>query len=147
MKRSLFILFFLLVKQIAFCQTIEGVVSEKFNPPNVTPNASGLDAANLIAEEFNKLGAFKCSKTLNTTLGVKIDDARNKFKDSLPKGIPIAFLCLVNKFDCKMIAIVLQTQTIRIKNNVCSVNDIKVESPDLIFDPLTTGFFSIKIVF
>jgi hypothetical protein len=147
--KKLFFSFFiiLLVVQSAKSQTIKTVVSDKFNPQPVQPGVGGLDAANLIVDAINKIGVLVCSNTLNKSLGAKIEETRNKYKDKYPKGVPVEFMCLTDKFKCEVIAIIVKTQIIRIKNNVCSVDDIKVENPGLLYNPDTTGFFNIKIIF
>lgn len=139
--------FSLLSLSVVSQKTIESVVSSSFNPAPITPEYSSLDAANLIVDAINAVGIIVCSKTMNTTLGNKIDDARNKYKDSLPKGVPIVFLGFIDKVSCQVIAIVPQGQIIRVKNNTCSVNDVNIAYPDLIYTPDQTGMFSIKITF
>jgi hypothetical protein len=126
---------------------IESVVSSNYVTPITTINNSPMEAANLILDAFNQWAAIKCSHTIDASLTSKWDETKLKYIGIIPAGSTVEFLVLVNKFTCNVIGMVHKTQIIRVRDNACSVNDIKLESPDLIYDPDQTGFFSIKIKF
>ncbi|TDH18065.1 hypothetical protein EXU57_24400 [Segetibacter sp. 3557_3] len=128
-------------------QTIESVVSRSFQPFVIPSSAASLQAANIIVSEFNKYGALRCSNILTSTLEKRISEVRITHIPVVKKGAVAEFLVLVNKFSCEVIGMVHKTQVVRVKNNKCSINDIKLESPDLIYDPTKTGFFSVKLQF
>jgi len=128
-------------------KTIETIVTTNYTIPVTSVNSSPITAANLIVAEFNKWAAIKCSQTINASLANKWKETKDKFIGKVPPSSVVEFLVLVDKFNCNVIGMVQKTQTIRVRDDVCSVNDIKLESPDLLFDPSSTGFFSIKIQF
>ena len=98
-------------------------------------------------DAFNQWTAIKCSQTIDASLGAKWQETKVKYIGVIPAGSTVEFLVLVDKFKCNVIGMVHKTQVVRVKDNVCSVDDIKLESPGLIYDPDQTGFFSIKIKF
>lgn len=128
-------------------KTIESVVSSSYVSPLTTINNSPAEAVNLIVDALNQWAAIKCSHTIDASLGAKWQETKTKYIGVIAPGSTVEFLVLVNRFTCKVIGMVHKTQTVRVKDNVCSIDDIKLESPDLIYDPDQTGFFSIKIKF
>ncbi|UAY53246.1 hypothetical protein [Ferruginibacter albus] len=126
---------------------IESVVSSKYVPPVTDINNSPMEAANLILDALNQWAAIKCSHDIDASLSVKWNETKVKYIGSIPAGSTVEFLVLVDKFTCNVIGMVHKTQVVRVKENACSVNDIKLESPDLMYNPDQTGFFSIKMRF
>ncbi|MCW3109926.1 MAG: hypothetical protein JWQ09_4432 [Segetibacter sp.] len=126
---------------------IETVVSRNYIPPLVDISSPGLNAASLIVGEFNKWAAIKCSQKIDATLASKWDESKTKYIGAFPHNSKVLFLILVDKFQCNVIGMLPESQIVRVKDNVCSINDIKVDRPDLIYDPVTTGFFTVKVKF
>lgn len=124
---------------------IEMVVSKNYLPPIVNFSSPGVNAAMAIVDEFNKWAAISCSKKIDASLGKKWDESKVKYVGQFPAGSKVLFLVLVDKFTCEVIGMLPETQIVRIKDNVCSVGDIKVDRPDLIYNPVNTGFFTVKI--
>lgn len=126
---------------------IEMVVSKNYLPPIVNFSAAGVDAVMAIVGEFNKWAAISCSKKIDVSLGKKWDEDKIKYVGKFPAGSKVLFLVLVDKFTCEVMGMLPESQIVRIKDNVCSVGDIKVDRPDLIYNPDNTGFFTVKIKF
>lgn len=126
---------------------IQMVVSTRYVPPVVTSTATRADAIRVILDEFNRWAAIQCSNRINESLGKKWEDTKTRYAGKFPAGSSVLFLVLVDKPNCNVVGMVPESQTVRVKENVCSVNDIKVDRPDLIYDPTTTGFFTVKVKF
>lgn len=126
---------------------IQSVVSNSYVPPVTSINNSVPEAVNLILSEFNNWAAIKCSHSIDESLGSTWAKTKINFIGKIPSGSTVEFLVLINKFNCNVIGMVQKTQIVRVHDNVCSVDDIKLEQPDLIYNPDETGFFSIKIKF
>jgi hypothetical protein len=126
---------------------IEMVVSKNYLPPIVNFSAAGVDAAMAIVAEFNKWAAISCSKKIDASLGKKWDEDKTKYVGKFPAGSKVLFLVLVDKFNCEVIGMLPESQIVRVKENVCSVSDIKVDRPDMIYNPDNTGFFTVKVRF
>lgn len=148
-KISLFISAFLLMLTFSVrAQTIESVVSNHGAPiPSFGSGANAGDAVDIIMYYLNSYASLKCSNTLGDSLKPKIAELGKKYAGVIPPGKSADFLVLTDKFACKVVAVVQKTQEINILNNACSVDDIKLVQPNLVYNPDTTGFFTITVKF
>lgn len=126
---------------------IRTVVSKpQQTPPSLSGGANAGDAVEIIMDWLNLYATLKCSNKLGESLKPLITKTQQKYKSTL-KGKNAEFLVITDAKNCKALEIVQKTQVIRVKDGQCSVNDIKLEAPALIYDPATTGFFNLKIQF
>jgi hypothetical protein len=131
-----------------FSQTYIRTVASKPQqaPPAISGTVNAGDAVEIIMDWLNLYAAINCSNKLGESIKPLISKVQEKFKDKL-KGKTAEFLVIIDAQNCKALGIVEKTQTIRIKDGQCSVDDIKLEAPALVYNPETTGFFSINIRF
>lgn len=134
---------------VIMAQEIESIVGVAHAETGPTVRAVGNagDAVEIIMNWLGSYATIQCNNKLQPTLKRNLVSTINKFKDSIPVGATVEFLVLTNKFKCEIIGMVKKTQTVRIKNGKCSIKDLELTQPAIIYDPVTTGFFSLTIKF
>ena len=138
-----------LFSKVAVSQEIESIVgvAHADNGPTVRSVGDPGDAVDIIVTWLGSYAAIECNKKLRPTLKQNLASAINKLSDTIPVGATVEFLVLTDKFKCEVIEIVPKTQTVRIQNGRCNIKDLQLTEPPTIYNPATTGFFSINVKF
>ena len=146
MKIKLSILFFFFIVNVNGQEYVKSITTKRYVRPKISSTASLADGVNIVLDALKAYSELKCLDKINESLELKLPEAQEKYKGKIPEGKSIKLMVLVNKSTCKVINIIHATQTIRIRDGQCSVDDIKLEAPDLLIDS-NIGYFVILMKF
>ena len=113
--------------------------------PVVSSKGNIASGAKLILDALGGLAQISCQGKLQESLELKLKEAKNNYSSDQYKGKSIKLLALVNNSTCKVYSLVQMDQIIRVQNNTCSVDDIHLVKPDIIFDHHITSFFVVQL--
>lgn len=119
------------------------------NMPSTSPTFSSkgnaVSGAKLILDALGGLAQIKCQGKLENSLKERLEEAKRKYSDTKFKGKTIKLMALVNNSSCQVYGYVQMDQIIRVKENTCSIDDIHLVQPGIIFDPYITSFFVFQL--
>lgn len=124
---------------------IQSVTTKTYSTPKVSSTGSPADAVLMILDALNFASKLNCANQMKSSLQIELVKARNQYNQEIPSGKTIELLALVNTTTCEIYALIPTTQTIHIQEGSCSIHDIQLTQPDLLFDATTTGFFTLKM--